>query len=254
LLLERYLGRVGLDGSDLSLATLQRAHVASIPYENLDIPLGREIELDLDSLVAKLIDGRRGGYCYEQNLLFAAVLEEVGVAFTRHLGRVRLTDPISPRPETHMVLVVDDHAVDVGFGSATPLGPVPLGGEATYGGWTWRTERHIAVEGDEVWAMLLGDRLLYTFSSVPRHPVDYVAPNHFSSTHPLSVFTQHITVQRSYEHVQRTLSNLELTDRYPDGRVETTVLDPADHAAILRELGLDLPEQDLVALRHLLGG
>jgi len=253
LLLERYLARVGLDGSDVSLATLQRAHVASVPYENLDIPLGREIRLDVDSLVGKLIDARRGGYCYEQNSLLAAVLEEVGVSFTRHLGRVRLGDPISPRPATHMVLIVDGCVVDVGFGSATPLGPVPLGDEATYGGWTWRTERRVAPEGDEVWAMLLGDVLLYTFSSERRHPVDYVTPNHFSSTHPLSVFTQHITVQRSYEHVQRTLSNLELTDRFPDGRAEVTAIDVADYAVVLRELGLDLPSEDLGLLSARIG-
>ena len=77
-MIDRYLARVGLDGSDTSLETLCRAHVQTIPYENLDVRLGREIRLDVDSLVAKLVDGGRGGYCYEHNTLFAAVLEELG--------------------------------------------------------------------------------------------------------------------------------------------------------------------------------
>src|SRR5207237_7019105 len=108
-LIDRYLARVGLDGSDLSLATLHRAHVEHIPYENLDVRLGREIRLDVDSLVDKLVDRRRGGYCYEHNTLFAHVLESLGYSVTRHLGRVRMGDAVSPRPATHMILTVDDH-------------------------------------------------------------------------------------------------------------------------------------------------
>jgi N-hydroxyarylamine O-acetyltransferase len=63
--LERYLRRVGLDGgADLSVEAIHRAHVTSIPFENIDVLLGRTIHLDLDSLARKLIDQRRGGYCF----------------------------------------------------------------------------------------------------------------------------------------------------------------------------------------------
>jgi N-hydroxyarylamine O-acetyltransferase len=90
--IERYLDRIGLDGSDCSLETLVRAHVGSITYQNLDVRLGRDNRLDVESLAAKMVDRRRGGYCYEQNTLFAAALEALGYAVTRCVGRVRLGD------------------------------------------------------------------------------------------------------------------------------------------------------------------
>jgi N-hydroxyarylamine O-acetyltransferase len=255
--LAAYLKRLGLaerPAADAAgLGVLQRAHRLAIPFENLDIPLGRGIRIDLDSLVAKLVDDRRGGYCYEQNLLFSSVLESCGFMLTRHLGRVRLGDPVNPRPGTHMVLVVDGCAVDVGFGSATPLAPVPLDGAVTVGAWTWSTDRVTSPEGEDVWAMRCNDVLLYTFSEERRHPVDYVTPNHYSSTHPESVFLRGPTVQRSYEDVQRTLFNGDRIDRFPDGRVETTAIVGDDYASVLRDLGLDLPAEDLQRLQELAG-
>ena len=245
-LVDRYLARVGLGGAgDPSLADLHRAHVQSIPYENLDVVLGREIRLDVPGLAAKLVDGGRGGYCYEHNTLLAAVLEALGADLTRCLGRVRLGDPTSPRPATHMVLLVDGRVVDVGFGAATPLGPVPLGGEATYGPWTWRTSRTSTPEGEDAWQMALFDLVLYTFTDEPRHPVDYVTPNHYSSTHPRSVFTGAPIVQRWEGDVQVGLVGLELTERRPDGADVTTV-EPAAVGDLLRHrFGLALDDGEV---------
>lgn len=227
--LDRYFARVGLDGSDTSIATLQRAQVISIPYENVDVQLGREVRLDTASLAAKLVDGGRGGYCFELNTLFAAVLEGLGHRVTRLLGRVRLTDAVEPRPATHMVLLVDDQVVDVGFGSATPTGPIPLGGAATYGPWTWRTERIETAEGESGWAMRFYDLLLYTFTEEPRHPVDFVTPNHFTSTHPLAVFTQLLMAQRwQDDDSQVGLVDLDLTLRRPGRPDEVTRIDIAE--------------------------
>ena len=246
-MIERYLARVGLDGGDHSLAELQRAHVQSISYENLDIHLGREIRLDVDSLVDKMIDRRRGGYCYEQNTLYAAALEALGFTVTRCLGRVRLSDAVSPRPATHMALLVDGLLVDVGFGAANPLGPVPLGGEATYGPYTWRTERTVSPEGEQVWMVRLFDMPLYTFTETPHHPIDYLTPNHFSSTHPLSLFTQMTIVQRWDDgDVQVGLVGLGLTERLPDGEVKTTSVDPGDLGDLLRgRFGLELDDDEV---------
>ena len=253
-MIDRYLARVGLDGSDTSLATLCRAHVQSIPYENLDVRLGREIKLDVDSLVSKLVDGGRGGYCYEHNTLFAAVLEELGYAVTRHLGRVRMGDPVSPRPATHMILTVDDQIVDVGFGGAVPLGPVPFGGEATYGVYTWHSTRETSPEGEEVWKVSLFDLPMFTFDDRRAHPVDYVTPNHFSATHPLSIFTQFViaSIWRA-DGVSLQLNGRILKERRPDSTEHDTELDPADLGDVLAEhFGIDLPEQDLGALRIVL--
>ena len=249
-LLAGYLTRVGLDGDhDPTPADLQRAHVRAITYENLDVTLGREIRLDLPGLVAKLVDSRRGGYCYEQNTLFAAVLEARGADVVRCLGRVRIGNATEPRPATHMVLLVDGCVVDVGFGAATPLGPVPLDGEATYGGWTWRTARTTTPEGEHAWQMCLSDHLLYTFTDHPRHPTDYIAPNHYSSTHPRSVFTGLPIVQRSDDQVQTILVGLTLTERYPDGTERTDAVAPGDYAALLRHrFGLALGDDEVARL------
>src|SRR5215471_14344829 len=130
--LPAYLRRIGYAG-DLSpsrktLDAVHLAHATHIPFENLDILLGRPIRLDLASLQAKLVAGRRGGYCFEQNALFAAVLEQLGFAVTRLAARVRFrTDRVLAR--THMTLRVDVDGVpllaDVGFGGEGPMRPVP---------------------------------------------------------------------------------------------------------------------------------
>ena len=252
-LIDRYLERVGLDGTDLSLSTLHRAHVTSIPYENLDVRLGREIRLDIDSVVATLVDTRRGGYCFEMNTLFAAVLEEAGYEVTRYLGRVRMGDAVSPRPATHMVLLVGGQIVDVGFGGAVPLGPVPLGGEVTYGAWTWRSERSRSPEGEDVWKVSLFDMPMFTFTEQPVHAVDYVTPNHFTSTHPMAIFTQFVIAQRWRDDAQVGLIDRVLKERRADGTEHDTVIDPADLGTVLRDtFGLDLSSHDLGVLQAVL--
>jgi N-hydroxyarylamine O-acetyltransferase len=248
--LDRYFARVDIAGNDTSIAALHRAHVTAIPYENIDVQLRREVRLDTDGLVAKQIDQRRGGYCFELNTLFAAVLEAVGHRVTRLLGRVRLSDSESPRPATHMVLLVDDHVIDVGFGSATPTGPIPLGGEATYGPWTWRTERRRTPEGEEAWAMSFFDMLLYTFTEEPRHPVDFIAPNHLSATHPQTIFAQLLMAQRWQEDdSQIGLVDLDLTLRRSGVADVVTHIDIADVGAVLHDsFGIALDADELAGL------
>ena len=111
-----------------TLARLHRAHLAAIPFENLDIVLGRGVDVELDSVQAKLVHRRRGGYCYEHALLFAAVLERLGYAVDRSLARVG-GDIERPRARTHMALQVRAGAerwlADVGFGSGL-LEPIVL--------------------------------------------------------------------------------------------------------------------------------
>src|SRR5881398_483010 len=108
--LDAYLARIGYQGglspTAAVLKALHSAHVFSIPFENLDILLGRPILLDLESLQAKLVHGKRGGYCFEQNLLFAAVLEQLGFAVTRLAARVR-RGAARLLPRTHMTLRVE---------------------------------------------------------------------------------------------------------------------------------------------------
>ena len=107
--LDAYLQRIGyagpLDPSHATLAALHRAHLAAIPFENLDLMLGRGVRVDFDSIQAKLVFASRGGYCYEQAQLFGAVLERLGYQVDRLLARVG-PDGEPVRPRTHLTLRV----------------------------------------------------------------------------------------------------------------------------------------------------
>ena len=96
-----YFARIGYQGSLAptleTLRALHFAHVSTIPFENLDIVLGKTISLDLGHLQAKLVTAKRGGYCFEQNALFAAALESLGFEVVRLAARVRLAPRRSAR-------------------------------------------------------------------------------------------------------------------------------------------------------------
>src|SRR5579859_8160323 len=136
--LEAYLERIGLSGpprnstAQPSLTEVHRAHVCAIPFENLDPRRGVPVSLELADLERKLVHARRGGYCFEQNLLLKAGLEALGAQVELVLARVRYGRPPGrTSPRTHLVLRVragsrDWHA-DAGFGNGTLLEPIPFG-------------------------------------------------------------------------------------------------------------------------------
>jgi len=108
--LDAYFARIGFGGSAgpnlATLTALHAAHVAAIPFESLDPLFGRPVKLDLDSLQAKMVGRRRGGYCFEQNHLFRGALEAIGFTVTGLGGRVVwMSAPDAPLgPRLHMLL------------------------------------------------------------------------------------------------------------------------------------------------------
>jgi N-hydroxyarylamine O-acetyltransferase len=242
--LDRYLARVGYSGVlDVTLETLRRlhfAHATSIPFENLDILLGRGVSLELGALEAKLVAGRRGGYCFEHNTLFSAVLEQLGFAVTRLAARVRMgAAQIGPR--SHMLLSVtldgEHWLADVGFGGAGPLYPIPLGPfePAEPALWCHRVHR----EGNlHVLEVLQADGwlALYAFSQEPQFPVDYEVSNYYTATHASSPFVQSLIVQRRGDNVRWTLRNRELTEERPDKTLTQTIGDDDALLVILAQL------------------
>jgi N-hydroxyarylamine O-acetyltransferase len=190
---DAYFKRIGWTGSsEPTLATLSaiaRHHVRAIPFENLDVLLGRPPRLDLPSLEAKLVTARRGGYCFEHTTLCAAKLEQLGFEVKRHSARVVMATPRSQAPRTHMFLTVMDHVIDVGFGGLAPHAPVPLDGRAA--------GRHrIVREGDEV-ALFHDDQRLWMSTLEPESPIDFEMGNHFTATWPASWFVQRM-MMRAY--------------------------------------------------------
>lgn len=217
--LPAYLRRIEYAG-DLrpglaTLETLHLAHAAHIPFENLDIFLGRPIRLDLASLQAKLVQEGRGGYCFEQNTLFAAVLEQLGFTLTRLAARVLIRGD-ADAPRTHMLLLVEISGkrwlADVGFGAGGPLLPLLLEPqrEARQFAWTYRV-----IENAGQWllqSLQNGEwKNLYAFTLEPQLAVDYEIANYYVSTHPESGFVKTLTAQRLTPEGRDTLRNLQLS-------------------------------------------
>jgi N-hydroxyarylamine O-acetyltransferase len=247
--LDAYLQRIAYAGdltpSAATLAALHLAHATHIPFENLEILLGRPIRLDQDSLERKLVEDRRGGYCFEQNLLFASVLEQIGFPVRRLLARVRYrTTAVLPR--THMALLVDaderQWIADVGFGGEGLLLPVPFvaGEVSTQYRWAYR----VVPEGDR-WVMQshrVGEWIdMYAFTLERQELIDYEVANHYTSTHPSSRFVQSLTVQLPGPDQRLILRNRELTTDHGDTATARAV-DDSDLLDVLRDsFGLTFP-------------
>lgn len=143
-----YFRRIGFDGApdaDLStLRQLQRAHLAHIPYENLDVQLGRPVTPDPKDAFAKLVTGGRGGWCYEMNGLFGWALDAIGFRVMPMTGAVMRAERGSSAIGNHLVLAVhldQPYLVDVGLGDG-PSEPIPLREGSYLHGWrTLRLER-----------------------------------------------------------------------------------------------------------------
>ena len=216
--IDAYLQRIGYSGRLQPvypvLEALHLAHATRIPFENLDILLKRPIRLDLASLQAKLVAGGRGGYCFEQNLLFAAALQRLGFSVTQLAARV-LYRSRRKVPRTHVVLMVDVEGgrwlSDVGFGLEGLLLPLPFtsGRETRQFAWTYRV-----IEADGEWLLQsLRDGSwvdLYSFFLTPCLAVDFEPANHYMSTHPDSRFVQTLTVQLPTPEACHVLRNREL--------------------------------------------
>lgn len=249
--LDAYFARIEYgDGSQATLETLKGlhfAHATHVPFENLDVLLGRSIRIDLEGIQAKLVNARRGGYCFEQNFLLAAVLERLEFAVTLLEARVRLgAQRILPR--THVLLAIDIEGrrwiADCGFGSFGLLEPLPLSiGEFRQFAWSYRLVR----EG-ELWVLKapIGGvwQDLYVFSTEPRYAVDFEPANHYVSTHPNSRFVQTLTVQRVSPERRLVLRNSELTITAPEGDARRTLHTHGELIAVLQdEFALTLPAE-----------
>ena len=232
--LEAYLARIGLSGRP-GLAELHRAHVTSIPFENLDPRRGIPVSLAAEDLEGKLIRARRGGYCFEQNLLLKAGFEAMGARVEPMLGRVRVgAGRDGPRPRTHLVLRVQadgaDWHADAGFGHGTLLEPIPFGPGGPYeqSGWQFR----VVEDGAELvlQAAQDGEWLdLYGFVPDPVPFVDIETSNWFTATHPRSPFVTGLIVSAQRpDGLRVTLSDwhgLSLREETPAGG-STRPVDP----------------------------
>lgn len=257
-----YLERIDYTGSlepaEATLVGLHRAHLDTIAFENLDIVFGRGISVELDRIQNKLVADRRGGYCYEHGLLFAAVLERLGYRVERLLARVG-HNPQRPHARTHLALHVHScegsWLADVGFGNGL-LEPIrwPQAGAVNsvqQGGWNYR----LAVDTDGRYTLHQTNQAagewatLYSFVRDPQHVSDIIVANHFTSTHPSSPFVGQNVVMRREPHLSRRLIGRQLHLTYSDGtQVQHELSDTEVLDVLRRDFGLCLTSEDATAL------
>jgi N-hydroxyarylamine O-acetyltransferase len=253
---DAYFRRIGYSGSrEPTLATLRALHVQhalAIPFENIDCLLGRPVELDLPALQRKLIEQRRGGYCFEQNLLFAHVLRALNFDAAALVARVvwdRGDD--GTRARTHMLLFVQlgegAYIADVGFGGLTLTAPLRLEPDVAQATphETFRIVPHgseFAVEAD----LRDARKTLYRFDLQRQRQVDIEVLNYFVSTHPTSPFLASLMVARAGAGVRYALLDNRFTTRRANGSTEQRDLaSGAELRAVLTStFGIDVPSGD----------
>lgn len=227
---DAYFQRIGYVGPAAptlaALAAIHARHVDAIPFEGINPLMGWPVPLDLASLHAKLVGGRRGGYCFEQNALLKAVLEKLGFKVTGLAGRVRwmsqVDAPLGPR--SHMLLKVDlpegPYIADVGFGANLLDAPLQLVAEVEQR--TAMGTYRLTPSGEDFALAALqpaGWRTMYQFSLHPQLPSDYEASNWFTATHPSVPFTTGLIMERLGSAARYKLVNRRLTTQDAAGRV-----------------------------------
>lgn len=252
--LSAYFERIAYTGSARAdvqtLRDLHLLHPLAIPFENLSTLIGEPVPLDIDALEDKLVTRQRGGYCFEQNSLFQAVLETIGFSVTALAARVVWNERAGfVNPRTHMVMLVDigstQYVADVGFGGATLTAPLELveGAEQQTPHEVFRIVRRkgdfeVQVRIDDTW------RPTYVFDLQAQWPVDYEVLNHYVATHPGSPFRSRLMAARPTEDRRYALGNRQLSIHREGRTQETRELESAEAIkdALTRLFRIRVPE------------
>jgi N-hydroxyarylamine O-acetyltransferase len=256
--LNAYFQRIGHSGDrSPTLTTLQAIHLChakAIAFENLNPLLKQPVLLDLESLQRKLIHERRGGYCFEQNLLLRSVLLTLGFQVTGLAARVLWGLPKgSIMPLTHMLLRIDldgeTYIADVGFGGLTLTSPLSL--KPDFQQSTPHELFRLIVEGSaHVMQAFVGQewKSLYRFDLHEQQLPDYEVSNWYISTHPNSLFVNSLIAARPDSERRYALRNNQLVIHHLDGPNERKILNTATE---LRSVLEDLFQLELGAIANL---
>ncbi|WP_447035241.1 arylamine N-acetyltransferase family protein [Streptomyces sp. DSM 118878] len=253
---DAYLRRIGVkrpaSPSARALRELHVAHLRSVPFENLSIHLGEEIELRDEALVAKVVDAHRGGFCYELNGAFAALLTSLGFDVTLLQARVYGEGGRLGIPYDHLALRVrteegGDWLADVGFGAHSQL-PLRFDerGEQTDPAGTFRL---VETAGGDLDVVHAGSPQ-YVLELRPRELADFSAGAWYHRTSPESHFTRNLVCSILTEDGRITLSGRKLTTTVGGERQVTELTSKAQVlAAYERHFGVVLKGEPV--LRHI---
>lgn len=248
--LDAYFSRIGFEGSPEptrdTLEALHYLHPLAIPFENLAPLLGMDVALDPASLQEKLIEKRRGGYCFEQNLLFAQVLRTLGFQVTGLSARVLWHQRSLAVPRTHMLLLLEfggeAHLADVGFGAMTQTGLLRLQPDVEQATphESYRIER--SQDGYVLSAQVAGEwKALYAFDLQVQNQADYEVANWYVSRHPASRFVRELVAGRPGTRCRHALLDNRYARYHLDGRVERRVLSVDELLHVLHDVfGIDM--------------
>jgi N-hydroxyarylamine O-acetyltransferase len=250
--LRAYLDRIRYSGliapTRSTLSALQAAHLQSVPFENLDIHLKRPLSLKENDLFDKIVLRKRGGFCYELNNLFAALLRELDFQVTLLSARV-LTADGSPPPEfDHLVLQVqvpdeiDRWLVDVGFGD---FALEPLNIDDT--DWQPQADRAFKIDrdGNDLKVMLREHdgsiEPQYAFTLAPRSIEEFLDMCHYHQTSPESSFTRKRICTLATIDGRITLSDLNFIVTAQHIKTERALADETEYRSVLRDkFGIEL--------------
>jgi N-hydroxyarylamine O-acetyltransferase len=194
---DAYLQRLDYDGRTVptveTLKALHHAQLYTIPFENFDIQLGREINLNPEAIFEKLVHKRRGGHCFELNGIFLMALKFMGFDVRALLGRVHISGTPSGRGHQIELITIGGRQwiADVGFGGDTPRAPIPLELNQP----TIRDGQKVRLVDADPFGIMLqtfkDDQWidLYSFDLGHVCPADIDYGNHYNSTHPSTLFT-----------------------------------------------------------------
>ena len=254
-----YLQRLGFDAPPAptleTLRQLQLRHTGVFPFENLTTLSGEPVLIDLPSIEQKVLHDGRGGYCYELNNLFLALLQELGFDARAISGRVVMGQPEgSWTARTHRLslVIINDvrYITDVGFGGMVPTAPLLLDtrAEQPTPHESYRIDLH--VDGFTLRANVAGEwRAMYIFDLQRQEDIDFAVGNWYVSTHPESSFVKQLMVARTGEGWRRTLNNGSYAiHRIGHDSERREVTDVQELIGLLgSEFGIRVPEQAQLA-------
>ena len=253
--IQDYFARINFqDKAEVDLKTLtklQLCHTSSIAFENIDSFTEQEVKIDSDSLFEKLVYRKRGGYCFEQNLLFYEVLKHLGFNVRPVAARVMIGYNEDEKPKrTHLLSLIDidgaQYLSDVGFGSNTPALPVKFILEEE------QENLHDTVRINKLGAdykfetKVVGEwKTLHCFNFDHVYNSDFELANFYIYAHPTSKFRNRLMISKIIQEGRITLSDLNFSFYPYDGEIvkKTITTEEELEKFLLKEF--ELPEEVL---------
>lgn len=252
----RYLQRLGFDAAPAptldTLHQLQWRHTAEFPFETLSTLLRQPVPIDLESVERKVFEQGRGGYCYELNQLFLALLQELGFEARGITGRVVMNAAEGAWPaRTHRLSLVTFDGVryitDVGFGGMVPTAPLLLDSRDTQ----LTPHEPYRIEANEDGYLLRANvagewRPMYLFDLQRQGDIDYTLGNWYVSSHPESPFMGQLMVARTGDRLRKTLNGNSYALHRMGQESERRSITDADELIDLleNEFGLRVPPRE----------